>query len=624
MLIFWSLLSAKLHALSQVQSRRISWALLTLSGFILLMAANQSLLQNLNDKLRDQQWRLLRAIHVLPVQAEPVVVGIDEAFLDQAAEPLVLSHRYLAEFLLMMRESGAHMVALDLSLPEKRYDQIMTTRQDGVDYHQSLLQGLLQTQAGLPVISAKIWDHQHQRFRSPHLDYQAVLSLQPQSWQALASAELCRDADQRVRRFPGADCQPDRQAIGLASEILAASGIRKNWQGLINYQLGPAFKYLPLQDLLRLRAEGKQAELRQLFAGRVVLLGVILEATDLLDVPVPLAAWLGADTRVPGVLVHAQLVRSMMNQGLVSAVSPVWYALVIGMFCALLQLPSALSMASRIAGLLGLTLVLTLISTYALHTGLDWPLAQIWLAGLSLLIVKTSFQALLTFIDKQRLAHAFSGRVSPGVLHSIVNGDLEQVQRSQRRAICVLFSDVRGFTTRCEHSQPEDIVALLNRYFARMSMVVHQHGGTIDKFIGDGLMAFFGAPNHLEHAEMSALEAALAMRAELVQLNQELQRECIAPLQIGIGLHRGVAVVGQLGSAERHEYTAIGDTVNTCARIEGLCKNMNQDLLCTEAVLDNLPEAAASRLACEFLDLGEAELKGRAALKVYAVLSVKN
>ncbi len=620
MQFIWSAISAKLHALSMNEAKRATWVLLALGGVVLFVAAYFSPLQNLNDKLRDQQWRFLRATQLKPAVNEPVVVGIDEAFLDQAAEPLVLSHRYLAEFLLILREAGAKVVALDLSLPEKRFDQITSSQQAGSDFHQSLLQGLLQSQAGLPIVAAKIWDQQQRRFRSPHLDYQAVLSLQNTSWQALASAELCRDADQLVRRFPGADCQPDGQAFGLASEVVAAAGQRQNWHGLINYQLGPAFNYLPLQSVLQLNAEGKSQQLRALFGGRVVLLGVILEATDLLDTPVPLAAWLGDDTRVPGVLVHAQLIRSMMNQSLIQAVPASGYGFVILLFCLVLQAPLRLSLAQRMSVLLVLLVVAGLVSTYALHTGWDWPLAQVLFAGGCLLLLKTSWQALLSFIDRQRLARAFSGRVSPVVLHSIFNGELEQVQRSQRRAICVLFSDVRGFTSRCEHSQPEDIVALLNRYFARMSAIVHQHGGTIDKFIGDGLMAFFGAPNRLKQPEMAALQAALAMRAALVELNQELIAEGQETLQIGIGLHSGVAVIGQLGSAERHEYTAIGDTVNTCARIEGLCKNMHQDLLCTQAVIDNLPEDAASQLASQFMDLGEQALKGRAALSVYAVL----
>lgn len=573
---------------------------------------------DVNNQLRDWQWRVLRTYQTPALAHEPVVVGIDEAFLDSIDEPLVLSHNYLAAFLISMQQAGASAVALDLSLPEKRYDQLRSVHEQSQDYHQTLMRGLLQTQAGLPVVVAKVWDLQKQSFRLPHLDYQAILDMQQNSWQALASAELCRDSDQLVRRFPGKDCQPDRQAWGLASEVLAASGHRQDWQGLINYRLGPAFTYLPLQKVLAMQTAGQAQELRALFADRVVLLGVILEATDLLDVPVPLAAWLEQERRVPGVLVHAQLLRSMMNQGLVQPLSNVWYAVALLVFALVLQWPARLSLLKR-AGIMSLLLLLSVaLSSLALFHDLDWPAAQVLLAGLMLLLLQASYQAVWSTIDKRRLSKAFSGRVSPAVLQAIQQGDLQQIQSSQRRHLAVLFSDIRGFTSRCEGSQPEAIVSLLNRYFALMTAIVHQHGGTIDKFIGDGLMAFFGAPNDLDSPELAAVQAALAMREKLNSLNQVLQQEGLASLSIGIGLHSGPAVVGQLGSEQRHEYTAIGDTVNTCARIEGLCKNLHQDLLCSEALIENLPADYADILGYEFSALGSQELKGRGPVNLYA------
>ncbi len=606
----------------QIPARRLAAiSLALLLGLGLFLATWWSGWQNLNDQARDWQWQILRAFDTPAPIAEPVIVGIDEAFLDSIDEPLVLTHHHLAEFLLLMQNAGAKAVALDLSLPEKRYDQIKSTSAGELDYHQSLMRGLLQVQtAGLPVVVAKVWDMQKREFRMPHLDYQALLNLQEKNWQALASAELCRDQDQRVRRFPGKACQPDSQALGLASEVLAASGQRQDWQGLINYRLGAPFHYIPLQQLQSLQKSGQTSQLRAMFANRVVVLGVILEATDLLDVPVPLAAWLQDDTRVPGVLVHAQLLRSMMNQALVQPVASGWYGLTIAIFCLVLVGPGRLSLVSRAAILMVLLLFCTLVSTLLLYHQLDWPIAQVLLAGMILLLTQSAYQALISNIDKRRLSKAFSGRVSPAVLDAIVKGNLGQIQQSQRRHLCVLFSDIRGFTSRCEGSEPEAIVSLLNRYFSKMTALVHQHGGTIDKFIGDGLMAFFGAPNRLEQPEMAALKTALAMRQVVQQLNQELQQEGLQTIAIGIGLHCGEAVVGQLGSAQRHEYTAIGDTVNTCARIEGLCKNLHQDLLCSEVLVENLPADYAVTLGHQFTSLGSQELKGRAAITLYAAV----
>src|SRR5919205_2988696 len=134
--------------------------------------------------------------------------------------------------------------------------------------------------------------------------------------------------------------------------------------------------------------------------------------------------------------------------------------------------------------------------------------------------------------------------------------------------ITVLFADIRGFTRLSEHAPPERVVQLLNKYFSAMTDIIFAHGGTLDKYIGDGLMALFGAPTATPEDACNAVAAAVRMQRRMEEINAQLRADGLIEIAIGIGLHTGVATVGYIGSERRSEYTAIGDTVNLAARLE--------------------------------------------------------
>src|SRR5690349_9847300 len=136
------------------------------------------------------------------------------------------------------------------------------------------------------------------------------------------------------------------------------------------------------------------------------------------------------------------------------------------------------------------------------------------------------------------------------------------------QTITILFADIRGFTRISEHAPPEKIVNLLNRYFSAMTDIIFAHGGTLDKYLGDGLMALFGAPTATPQDASNALNAAVAMQRRVLSINQELRNEGLHEIGVGMGLHTGEVTVGYIGSERRSEYTAIGDAVNTASRLE--------------------------------------------------------
>ena len=184
--------------------------------------------------------------------------------------------------------------------------------------------------------------------------------------------------------------------------------------------------------------------------------------------------------------------------------------------------------------------------------------------------------------------------------------------RGERRQITVLIADVRNFTAMSERLPPEDLVRGLNSYFEKMLEAIYAHRGTLDKFLGDGLLAVFGAPlDDAEHQKM-AIFAAEAMLKAARRLRAEIRVRHKVDWRIGIGVHTGWAVVGNVGSEMRMEYTAIGDTVNAASRIEGLNKEYHTEFLASEAVVDAVGDCF------KFLEVDAVQLRGTSnSMKLY-------
>lgn len=578
-------------------------------GLALLLSETR-LGQQIDYSLYDRQLALSRQYFPQTVSVDPVIVGLDEAFVDSIDEPLSLSHAHLAQALEIISSSGARVIGVDIALPEKRFETLVSKSAPELDLHRRLLQGLLTSVVQSKLVVAKVWDKDAHHFRELQLDYAAVLQSQEGNFDPMASAHLCADLDGKIRRFPDHECQPNRVNTNLSAEIAAAYGVRQHWEGLINYRLGSTMSYRSLKTILQMHAEGDEMGLQHLFKGKVVLLGSTQDYVDILQLPTPLARWLPDSERVPGVLVHAQAIRSMLNQGMMQKISNTsWQVLL------LCLLASTFLFGKRIAFKLSLAAIALLglgCFSFLLFLQNRWlSVSAVLLSLIFASVWSISWQAWQHFIDKQKLAKAFTGRVSPQVMSAIMENDVGAMQHSRREKVCVLFSDVRNFTTMCEHMPAEQVVNLLNRYFSLMVAEIHRNGGTVDKFIGDGLMAFFGAPNTLPHPEQQALKAARGMLVALEDFNREIAAQGFGAWKIGIGLHAGEAVIGILGSEERHEYTAIGDVVNTAARLESISKNLEYPIIVSDVVADAVGEDP------KLVPLNEQALKGRSAIAVF-------
>ena len=216
--------------------------------------------------------------------------------------------------------------------------------------------------------------------------------------------------------------------------------------------------------------------------------------------------------------------------------------------------------------------------------------------------------------EKEWLKSNFSRYVSNHIIEEILHSKKETKLEGERRKITVLFSDIRQFTLISEKLPPEEVVSLLNEYFEGMLEVIFSHAGTLDKFIGDGIMVEFGAPLDDPDQEKNAILTAINMKKALHNLCNKWRSQGKDPIEIGVGIHTGEAVVGNVGSQIRMEYTAIGDTVNVAARLEKQNKTYSTSIIVSSTTYDPIKEQFP------FECLGEITLPGREGkLTIYTI-----
>ncbi|WP_295543260.1 adenylate/guanylate cyclase domain-containing protein [uncultured Pseudacidovorax sp.] len=350
----------------------------------------------------------------------------------------------------------------------------------------------------------------------------------------------------------------------------------------------PAFAYLSARDVL----EGKLPA--GALQGRIVLVGA--SAAGLQDLrATPFVA------TMPGVEVHAHVisglldrrllhvpdyapgyeVASLLAMGLLMAVGAAWWSA-----------PAAL--AAGLAGGGGLLLLNDLLFR---HDGLVLPQATALLSGLAALLLNLVWGYFVESRRRRGLMRLFGAYVPPQLVDEMAREPHRYSMRAEGRVLTVMFCDMRGFTRLAEHMAPQDLQALLHEMFTQLTDLVIQHGGTVDKYMGDCLMAFWGAPVAQPDHAVRAVRAAQAIVAELPAINARHRRLGLPAVDIGIGLNSGPVVVGNMGSALRRSYTAIGDAVNLAARLEGLCATYGVPLVAGEATAALAPEAPWRPLA---------------------------
>ncbi len=404
------------------------------------------------------------------------------------------------------------------------------------------------------------------------------------------------ERDGIVRRVPIVMQADDRIIPGLSLELLrvvSGSGailIRSDESGIhsvavpglelptdrngriwINFSPHDQARYISVKDII----EGRVSP--QAFAGKLVLVGTsAIGLLDLKTTPV--------DAAMPGVEVHAQLIEAALTGSLLSSPS---YAIVVEMLGALLVAGalSFLAPLARALALLGTTMLAAAAfaggswiaySHYQTLFDATFPLITLFAVYMSLIGMGYFREQ----IDRQRIRSAFAQYLSPTLVERLAKSPKQLVLGGEDRVITVLFSDVRGFTTISESykDDPQGLTILMNRLLTPLSNAIMARNGTIDKYMGDAVMAFWNAPLDDPTQEVDACHAALDMLDNVAVLNEEREREAAAggtrfvPIKIGVGINTGRCTVGNMGSDLRFQYTVMGDTVNLASRLEGQTK----------------------------------------------------
>jgi adenylate cyclase len=364
---------------------------------------------------------------------------------------------------------------------------------------------------------------------------------------------------------------------------------------LVPYRGGAySFPYYSISDILEKKIP--EEELR----GRIVLVGS--SAPGLKDQrTTPL------ETTYPGVEVHANLIAGLLDNNIKR--QPGWViaveffllltiSIVLGLINARLE-----PMRSLIVTMAALAAVVAG-NMYAWHNNLVLPLASPVMLILFIFVFQTLWGFFVEARDKRMLAKLFGQYIPPELVEEMAESPDKISVSGESRDMTVLFSDVRGFTTISEGLEPQALTQLMNEMLTPMTHVIHHHRGTIDKYMGDAIMAFWGAPLKDEHHARHALEAGLEMVKVLPEINQHFRDKGWPEINIGVGLNSGVMSVGNMGSEFRMAYTVMGDAVNLGSRLEGLTKQYGVNIIVSEFTKAKVPDYS-------FLELDRVRVKGK-------------
>lgn len=607
----WTRATASDHAPASAAWRQ-PWALSLAAGALALLLVGAATFTRAWHALEFRTFDGLTALAARQAPPGPqggssppiVILAIDEPTLQQLQQAWPFPRSLHARLLQRLRAEGALAVGMDMVFAEPS-----TESEDA-----ALARAIADAKAaGLPVVLASAREQIDSGSATLWTDVQPLQRLLDAGAQA-GDAGVEPDDDFVVRRTPAAEAEGF--ALRLAQQVAAAQGAQAQPQPQL--RAAEWIGYRGPRGTVDTRSYYQALEPGLLpvgfFRGKVVLVGRALRTAaelsrtqaDLFNSPFGATA---SDRLFPGVELQATLLDNLLTgSGLRSA--PEAWSLALVAFLAPLLLWAGRRLHPAVAAALTAALVLAM-------AGLSWWLFVRWrlwwpplwpAASAGAVWGAAALVGYAAVRQRARQTRAmFAQYVPPAVVSRLVEEPALLRLGGEAREVTLLFTDLANFTTLSEQLSAEQTVELLTGYFNAMTPIVHATGGTVDKFIGDAVMAFWGAPlddpSHAEHA----VRAAIAMQQAMEPLVADLRSRGLPPIHMRIGVHTGRVVVGNVGSAQRFAYTAIGDAVNLAARLEGANKAFGTGILLSAATAAQLPPTLALRALEDVIVKGRAE-----------------
>lgn len=556
-----------------------------------------------------------------PPGPDVVVIAIDDASRRAITEPMAYWQPEVAKLVRALARSKARAIGIDLLFSTSDDRSRSEARQ--------LAQALAEADSsGTPVILGYALN----AALPPSPPYLLAATASPRR---LGYMDLPGDEDDAVRRFVPCREDPPEVAYSLGTRLALAAlqqegaceldsrrlrtqSLRAEMDG--QHSLSVPFERVPeplrlsFVEALQLAEIDGGKRLDGLLAGKLVLIG----SYELQDRHVtPLQS---AGERAAGVDIHAAIAQSLYS-GQVLRPAPAWIVWSLAFICALMGGAAVFAFRWQLSLFTAVIVILfSVLPMWAARAfGTVLPVMPELSSAVCVVLVAGVYRYRTESRSQRELREQFGKFVSPEVVEQIVRDGLEL--GGTRRFVTILFADVRGFTTYAERMSPEVLVVQLNEYLDAMTEAIIAEGGYVDKFIGDGILAVFGAPVAQRDSAWHGVLAANRMLERLADLNTRWRKEARAEWSIGIGIHSGDAVVGNIGSWRKLDYTVVGDTVNTASRIESLTKTSiqryNAHILLSGATVEELERWDHY---CDVFAMDIEQLKGKEQLTQLFVL----